>query len=70
VILIAAGGGRAGEDPEAAAFAVRAYFKPRAIVPMHYGTSAAPLATETQVRAAFRGDRRLQVLVPGEERSF
>jgi L-ascorbate metabolism protein UlaG (beta-lactamase superfamily) len=70
VILIAAGGGRAGEDPEAAAFAVRAYFKPRAIVPMHYGTSVAPFATEANVRAAFRGDRRLQVLVPGEEKTF
>jgi L-ascorbate metabolism protein UlaG (beta-lactamase superfamily) len=70
VILIAAGGGRAGEDPEAAAFAVRAYFKPRAIVPMHYGTSVAPFATEADVRATFRGDRRLQVLVPGEEKTF
>jgi L-ascorbate metabolism protein UlaG (beta-lactamase superfamily) len=70
VILLAAGGGRSGESPEAAAFAVRAWFKPRAIVPMHYGTSVAPFATEAEVRAAFRGDRRLQVLVPGEERSF
>jgi L-ascorbate metabolism protein UlaG (beta-lactamase superfamily) len=28
------------------------------------------LATEAEVRAAFRGDRRLQLLVPGEEKSF
>jgi L-ascorbate metabolism protein UlaG (beta-lactamase superfamily) len=70
VILLAAGGGRAGQDPEAAAFAVRTYLKPSAIVPMHYGTSVAPFATEAEVRAAFRGDRRLQVLVPGEEKPF
>ena len=70
VILIAAGGGRAGEGPEAAAFAIGAWFKPRAIVPMHYGTSGAPVATEAEVRAAFRGDRRLRVLAPGEEMTF
>jgi L-ascorbate metabolism protein UlaG (beta-lactamase superfamily) len=69
VILLAAGGGRAGQNPEAAAFAVRTYFRPRAIVPMHYGT-AAQFATEADVRAAFRGDNRLQVLVPGQEKSF
>jgi L-ascorbate metabolism protein UlaG (beta-lactamase superfamily) len=50
VILLAAGGGRAGEDPAAAAFAVRAYFKPRAIVPMHYGAFGGPFATEAEVR--------------------
>jgi len=70
VILLAAGGGRAGESPEAAAFAIRAYFKPQAIVPMHYGASGSPFATEADVRAAFRGDRRLRMLVPGEEKSF
>jgi L-ascorbate metabolism protein UlaG (beta-lactamase superfamily) len=70
VILLATGGGRAGEDPEVAAFAVRAYFKPRAIVPMHYGTSVVPFASEAEVRAAFRGDRRFQVLAPGEDKSF
>ena len=70
VILIAAGGGRAGEDPAAAAFAVRSYFKPRAIVPMHYGALGPPFATEAEVRAAFRDDRRLRMLVPGEEKSF
>lgn len=70
VILLAAGGGRAGQDPEAAAFAVRVYFHPRAIVPMHYGTPVAQFATEAEVRAAFRGDLRLLMLVPGEEKSF
>jgi L-ascorbate metabolism protein UlaG (beta-lactamase superfamily) len=70
VILLATGGGRAGENPEAAAFAVRAYFKPRAIVPMHYGALGPPFATEAEVRAAFRGDRRLRVPAPGEEMTF
>lgn len=70
VILIAAGGGRAGENPETAAFAVRTYFRPQAIVPMHYGALPPPFATEAEVRAAFKGDRRLTMLTPGEERSF
>jgi L-ascorbate metabolism protein UlaG (beta-lactamase superfamily) len=68
-ILMAAGGGRAGQDPEAAAFAVRRYFKPRLIVPMHFG-SGAGFATEADVRAAFRGDPRLRVVAPGQETRF
>jgi L-ascorbate metabolism protein UlaG (beta-lactamase superfamily) len=69
VILLAVGGGRSGEDPEAGAFAISRYFHPAVIVPMHYGGTA-QFATEAEVRAAFRGDRRLQVLVPGVEKSF
>jgi L-ascorbate metabolism protein UlaG (beta-lactamase superfamily) len=70
VVLIAAGGGRAGEDPATAAFAVRRYFRPRVVVPMHFGTLPPPFATEADVRAAFRGDPRLRVLVPGREAAF
>jgi L-ascorbate metabolism protein UlaG (beta-lactamase superfamily) len=69
VILLAVGGGRAGEDPETGAFAIRSYFRPQVIVPMHYGT-APHLATEADVRAAFAGDRRVQVLTPGQEKRF
>jgi hypothetical protein len=36
---------------------------------MHYGT-APHLATEAEVRAAFAGDRRVQVLSPGQEKRF
>jgi L-ascorbate metabolism protein UlaG (beta-lactamase superfamily) len=66
IILLAAGGGRAGQSPEAAAFALRTYFKPRVVIPMHYG-SLPGFATENDVRAAFRGDRRVRLIVPGEE---
>ena len=69
IILIAAGGGRAGEDPATAAYAIRTYFHPKVIVPMHWGTMPW-LATEADVRAAFRGDDRVRVMKPGEERSF
>jgi L-ascorbate metabolism protein UlaG (beta-lactamase superfamily) len=69
IVLVAAGGGRAGEDPETAAFVVRAYFKPKAVVPMHYG-SMPHLASEAQVRAAFRGEPRARLMKPGEERVF
>jgi L-ascorbate metabolism protein UlaG (beta-lactamase superfamily) len=70
IILIAAGGGRAGEDPAAAAFAVRTYFHPQAVVPMHHGNAVLPLATEQEVRAAFKSDPRLRVLVPGATTAF
>jgi L-ascorbate metabolism protein UlaG (beta-lactamase superfamily) len=70
IILIAAGGGRAGEDPDAAAFVVRTYFHPQVVVPMHYGNAVLPLATEQEVRAAFKGDPRLRVLVPGVTTAF
>jgi L-ascorbate metabolism protein UlaG (beta-lactamase superfamily) len=69
IILVAAGGGRAGQDPATAAFVVRTYFHPRAVVPMHYG-SMPHLATEAQVRTAFDGDARVRVMRPGEERTF
>jgi L-ascorbate metabolism protein UlaG (beta-lactamase superfamily) len=69
IILVAAGGGRAGQSPEVAADEIRTYFQPQVVVPMHYGGS--PLfATEAQVRAAFKGDDRLRVLVPGREQQF
>ena len=45
------------------------YFKPATIVPMHYATFPG-LATEAQVRNAFAGDKRLQVMKVGETRSF
>jgi len=48
---------------------VRKFFRPAAIVPMHYATFPG-LATAADVRAAFRGDRRLQVMTPGETRTF
>ncbi|MBA2627218.1 MAG: metal-dependent hydrolase [Gemmatimonadales bacterium] len=69
IILLGVGGGPYTEDPRTAALAVRRYFKPTVIVPMHYGTFPG-LATEAEVRTAFAGDTRLQVMHPGETRRF
>lgn len=69
IILLCVGGGPYTENPQVAALAVRRYFRPRVVVPMHYATFPA-LATVAQVRAAFRGDRRLHVMTPGETAEF
>ena len=69
VILLNVGGGPYTEDPKTAALAIRKYFNPETIVPMHFATFPG-LATEAEVRAAFREDRRLQVLKPGETKTF
>jgi L-ascorbate metabolism protein UlaG (beta-lactamase superfamily) len=69
IILLNVGGGPFTQDPTTAALAVRKYFRPRTIVPMHYATFPA-LANEQQVRAAFGNDGRLAVMRPGETRRF
>ena len=70
VLLFGMGGGRAGTDPGAAAVAIRQYFRPAVIVPMHFGTLPPPFTTEREVRDAFRGDARLRLLVSGRETTF
>ena len=69
IILLCVGGGPFTENPRTAALAVRKYFRPAVIVPMHYATFPV-LATAADVRAAVKGDRRLRVMVPGETRQF
>jgi L-ascorbate metabolism protein UlaG (beta-lactamase superfamily) len=69
IILLCAGGGPYTENPQVAALAIRRYFRPRVIIPMHYATFPA-LATAAEVRAAFRGDRRLRMMTPGETLKF
>ena len=69
VILLGAGGGPYTQGPADARREIKKYFAPQVIVPMHYGTFPG-LATEAQVRAGFVGDTRLQVLKPGESRTF
>jgi L-ascorbate metabolism protein UlaG (beta-lactamase superfamily) len=69
VILMNMGGGPYTQDPGTAALAVKKYFAPKAIVPFHWGTFPV-LATENDIRAAFRGDDRLVLLKPGEQRAF
>ncbi len=69
IILLCVGGGPYTEDPQVAALAVRKYFTPSVIVPMHYATFPG-LATAAEVRAAFHGDRRLRVMTPGQTLEF
>ena len=69
IILIGAGGGPYTQGPVDARREITKYFTPQVIVPMHYATFPG-LATEAQVRAGFAGDRRLQVMKPGESRTF
>jgi L-ascorbate metabolism protein UlaG (beta-lactamase superfamily) len=69
IILLNVGGGPYTEDPKAAAMAVKRYFRPTTIVPMHYKTFPG-LATDADVRAAFPSDKRLAIMNPGETRQF
>jgi L-ascorbate metabolism protein UlaG (beta-lactamase superfamily) len=69
IILLNVGGGPFTQDPTTAALAIRKYFRPQAIVPMHYATFPA-LASEQQVRAAFGTDVRVTIMRPGETRRF
>jgi len=69
IILLNVGGGPYTEDPKTAALAIRKYFSPEAIVPMHYATFPG-LSGEADVRAAFKDDKRLQIMKPGETRAF
>lgn len=68
VILLNVGGGPYTEDAVTAALALRKYFTPRTVVPMHFGTFPG-LDTEPQVRAAFPAGT-LTVMRPGETRTF
>jgi L-ascorbate metabolism protein UlaG (beta-lactamase superfamily) len=70
IVLFGMGGGRSGESPTVAAFAIRKYFHPKIIVPMHFGTLPPPFTTEQDVRRTFRGDPRLRILTPGREVKF
>lgn len=69
IILLNVGGGPYTQDASTAALAIRKYFRPRTIVPMHFGTFPA-LSTEAQVKTAFRNNTRLAVMRPGETRRF
>jgi L-ascorbate metabolism protein UlaG (beta-lactamase superfamily) len=69
ILLLGVGGGPYTEDPATAALAVKKYFRPSAIVPMHFGTFPG-LATTAQVEQAFKGDKRLRVMKPGETLKF
>lgn len=63
-ILLQVGGGPYNQDPATAALAIKKYFKPKTIIPMHFGTFP-PLAKEADVKAAFAGDKRVKFMTPG-----
>lgn len=65
ILLLNTGGGPFTQSPEVAKLAVRKFFRPKTIIPMHYATFP-PLATEADVKKAFGKDRRVKVLKPGE----
>ena len=69
IILLQAGGGPFNQDPKAAALAIKKYFKPDVIVPMHYGTFGI-LSDEAEVRAALGADSRVKMMQPGETAMF
>jgi L-ascorbate metabolism protein UlaG (beta-lactamase superfamily) len=68
IVLTCAGGGPYTQNPKVAALAIKKFFQPSVIVPMHYATFPV-LATEADVRAAFAGDARAAIMKPGETRS-
>ena len=69
IILLQAGGGPFNQDPKAAALAIKKYFDPQVIVPMHYGTFGI-LAPESEVKAVLGGDSRVKFMQPGETAVF
>jgi L-ascorbate metabolism protein UlaG (beta-lactamase superfamily) len=69
IIMLGVGGGPYTQDPPTARKAVQKYFSPSVIIPMHYATFPG-LATEADVRRAFAGDKRLNVMKPGEIATF
>ena len=69
IILLQAGGGPFNQDPKAAALAIKKFFNPDVVVPMHYGTFGI-LASEDEVRAALGGDKRVKFMQPGESAEF
>ena len=69
IILLNVGGGPYTENPRMAAMAVRKYFKPSIIIPMHYKTFPG-LATDADVRKAFPSDPRVKIMNAGDSRTF
>ena len=69
IVLLNVGGGPYTQDPATAALAIRKYFRPRTVVPMHFGTFPV-LSTEQQVRTALASVPGLTLMRPGETRRF
>ncbi len=68
IILTCAGGGPYTQNPTVAALAIRKFFKPSVIVPMHFATFPV-LASEADVRAVFAEDSRAVIMKPGDTKT-
>jgi L-ascorbate metabolism protein UlaG (beta-lactamase superfamily) len=68
IVLTCAGGGPYTQSPTVAALAMKKFFEPSVIVPMHYATFPV-LATEAEVRAAFARDERVVIMKPGDTKT-
>ena len=69
IILLGVGGGPYTMDPRVAQMAVKKYFSPQTIIPMHYGTFEG-LARPAEVKLRFAGDRRVTMMTPGQKLNF
>jgi L-ascorbate metabolism protein UlaG (beta-lactamase superfamily) len=69
IILLQAGGGPFNQDPKAAALAIKKFFNPDVIIPMHYGTFGI-LSDEAEVKAVLGGDKRVKIMQPGDSAEF
>ncbi len=69
IILLQAGGGPFNQDPKTAKLAIKKYFKPDVIIPMHYGTWGI-LSSEAEVQKVLGGDPRVKIMQPGDTLKF
>lgn len=65
-------GGNYTMDPEGAAYALRAFLRPRYAIPMHYGTTPQLAGTPAELLRAMGPNisTRVVVMQPGETKSF
>jgi L-ascorbate metabolism protein UlaG (beta-lactamase superfamily) len=69
IILMNVGGKAYGQSPTVALTAIKKYFKPQVIIPMHYA-SMPEMSTDEEVRKAIGHDKRVRFLKVGEPRRF
>lgn len=70
IILLTVGGGAFVQDTATAKAEIKKYFKPKAIIPMHYGEEPFKLASENEVVETFKGDKRVIIMKPGDTKIF
>ena len=68
-ILMPVGAATDGQGPQMAWLAVKRYFKPQIVIPMHFGALPGS-STEADVRGAVGKDPRVIFMKPGETKKF